>query len=226
MRIATLGWGPLVWDPRGLPLFTEWVQGGPVLPIEFCRVSSDGRLTLVIDQDKGADTPTRFIAGARSDFEDAVCDLGYVDLAGDFSRGADAGPLDAVRVWAASHGFDAVVWTALPSNFWEKTSSTFWVRGVARYLRTPSYEVAGRAREYVEQEPAEGQIPLRRLYVSGELATILTSLRAAGPLARRPVRRPDELPHNRPLGNGPVSSCPGGAQSPKRHNVAALGGGG
>jgi hypothetical protein len=45
MRIAILAWGSLIWNPRYLPLASEWVLGGPVLPIEFARVSADGRLT-------------------------------------------------------------------------------------------------------------------------------------------------------------------------------------
>ena len=44
MKIAILGWGSLVWDSRQLPHSGEWHTGGPVLPIEFSRVSKDGRL--------------------------------------------------------------------------------------------------------------------------------------------------------------------------------------
>jgi hypothetical protein len=49
MNIAILGWGSLVWDQRVLPTESEWNSEGPRLPIEFSRVSQDGRLTLVID---------------------------------------------------------------------------------------------------------------------------------------------------------------------------------
>jgi len=47
MRIAVLGWGSLCWDPRELRMRDGWHTDGPLLPIEFARVSSDGRLTLV-----------------------------------------------------------------------------------------------------------------------------------------------------------------------------------
>ena len=54
MNIAILGWGSLVPDPRGLPIADGWHQAGPVLPIEFSRISKDGQragcLTLVIPQ--------------------------------------------------------------------------------------------------------------------------------------------------------------------------------
>lgn len=49
MKIVCLGWGSLVWDPKELLIDGHWNTDGPLLPIEFCRQSQDGRLTLVID---------------------------------------------------------------------------------------------------------------------------------------------------------------------------------
>ena len=48
--IACLGWGSLIWDPKGLPVDGGWYTDGPQLPVEFTRVSRDGRLTLVITE--------------------------------------------------------------------------------------------------------------------------------------------------------------------------------
>ena len=50
MKIAILAWGSLIWQPKDLLLDTEfgWKEDGPILPIEFARISKDGRLTLVI----------------------------------------------------------------------------------------------------------------------------------------------------------------------------------
>lgn len=47
--IAVLGWGSLIWQPGELAMQSTWEADGPLLPIEFSRVSADGRLTLVID---------------------------------------------------------------------------------------------------------------------------------------------------------------------------------
>ncbi len=49
-KIGIIGWGSLIWDPRGLPIKCKWHKNGPELPIEFSRISQDGRLTLVIDK--------------------------------------------------------------------------------------------------------------------------------------------------------------------------------
>jgi len=43
MKIAVLAWGSLVWDRRDLAVAGNFEPTGPRLPIEFCRVSGDGR---------------------------------------------------------------------------------------------------------------------------------------------------------------------------------------
>ncbi len=50
VKSAVLAWGSLVWDPRALQTTGKFTANGPLLPIEFCRVSDDGRLTLAIDE--------------------------------------------------------------------------------------------------------------------------------------------------------------------------------
>ncbi len=49
MRIAILVWGSLYWDLVNLSFDGNWYFDGPTLPIEFVRVSSGNRLTLVIN---------------------------------------------------------------------------------------------------------------------------------------------------------------------------------
>jgi hypothetical protein len=60
MRIAILVWGSLYWEPRDLNTTGEWFFNGPILPIEFSRISGGNRLTLVITP--GFDTITTLYA--------------------------------------------------------------------------------------------------------------------------------------------------------------------
>ena len=46
--IACIGWGSLIWDRRNLDVDGHWRADGPILPVEFARQSSNGRITLVL----------------------------------------------------------------------------------------------------------------------------------------------------------------------------------
>ncbi len=46
--IACIGWRSLIWDRRNLDVDGDWRTDGPMLPVEFARQSSDGRITLVL----------------------------------------------------------------------------------------------------------------------------------------------------------------------------------
>jgi hypothetical protein len=177
VRIAILGWGSLIWDPRDLPREGAWQEGGPVLPIEFSRISSDGRLTLVIDPDNDELVPTRFVLSPRADLEDAISDLcvregakskrvGYVDLKHQKENIRVERVAGTIRDWAKTHGFDAVVWTDLCPNFEKqfkkKIEVRFSVETAVKYLDELPKSVAARARKYINNAPPEVDTPLRR----------------------------------------------------------------
>lgn len=173
MRIAILGWGSLVWDPRDLPRVGEWQEGGPLLPIEFSRVSSGRRLTLVIDEDNGVPVKSRFAVSSRTCLAEAIADLqkregmptaarvGFVDR----RAGTHAARLDAVAQaiisWATEHGFDAVVWADLAPNFRE-TGKPFSAEAAAEHLRSLAGEPLENAVNYIKKAPVEVDTPVRR----------------------------------------------------------------
>ncbi len=182
MRSAILAWGSLVWDPRELQTAAGFAANGPLLPIEFCRISADGRLTLAIDETFGAMCKTYSAPSALEDLDAAIENLraregipdtsavGFVELgAGRQSDVAmDRHPQAAATIaaWAADNSYDAAIWTALKSNFDEpdKGGEPFSVTAAIRYLETLASEDAAkfaRALTYIRKAPPEVQTPVR-----------------------------------------------------------------
>jgi len=178
MKIAVLAWGSLVWDKRTLRIVGDWQPGGPVLPIEFSRISGDGRLTLVIDPQNGAPVTTLF---ARSEFEnlnDAIANLrerennpptdriGYVNLVAsterDYSRRHHPAACDVINAWAQAHDWQAVIWTALIPNFESNGRPSFSVSAAVAYVASLEGESKALALQYIQRAPAEVDTPVRR----------------------------------------------------------------
>ncbi|MGO7997852.1 hypothetical protein ACC734_36110 [Rhizobium ruizarguesonis] len=166
LKIAVLGWGSLIWDER--PEFDkhheEWLPGGPVLNLEFSRISESrkGALTLVIDNDHGAACETQYAVSTRKNPDDAIADLrcregtiirrmGYYFADG--SRTCDPQVPETIGPWAAEKGFDVVVWTGLPSNFRAETGKDFSIPNAIDHLRSLLPEGKGMAATYVWRAP-------------------------------------------------------------------------
>jgi hypothetical protein len=180
MKIAILGWGSLLWDPADLQLATPFEPGGPSLPIEFCRVSKNDRLTLIIDETYGTLCET-YAATSTFDALDAAienlrlreamsggADVGFVETATQQrSKAATARHPHAVETiadWAQNAGYDAVIWTALDSHFEARTGEPFSVTAAMRFLESLEQqdpEAFARALEYIRRAPAATQTPVR-----------------------------------------------------------------
>ena len=177
-KIAILGWGSLIWEPRDG--FKEnigpWWEGGPILPIEFSRISSsrNGALTLVIDLDNGSNIQTKYTLSKRKNPEDTACDLrtregtvirhiGLIDLKTNFFRGHWSFIIDKIKLWAVENKLRAVVWTDLPPNYTEETGNLFEPGKAIEYLKTLKDEGQQSAKEYINNAPSEVQTPLRIL---------------------------------------------------------------
>jgi len=169
MKIAIIAWGSLIWDRRELPILGEWQKGGPVLPIEFSRISRDGRLTLVIDDKNGVPVGTYYAQSASSDLLQAVKDLrkregSPKEMIGVISKTMNNRRLghESIHAWATAHKWDAAIWTGLPSNFEEKRHIPFTVKNGLAYLETLGDEKRGAAMQYIDLAPARVDTPFRR----------------------------------------------------------------
>lgn len=188
MRIAVLAWGSLIWDRRELAIREDFRPSGPRLSVEFCRVSGDGRLTLVIDEAIGSSCLTYSAASTFGDLDAALQNLWrregsqdealpknvrthgrvrFVEVAsGDHSAKAiERHPqaVDAIKVWAQANGYDAAIWTALASNFHEPTKAAklFSVEAAVRYIEALEAPKRDAALGYVRSAPTEVQTPVR-----------------------------------------------------------------
>ena len=74
MKIAVLGWGSLIWDRRNLCIDGEWHDDGPELPIEFARMSSRERLTLVLHK-SAENVQTLWVNSGLDNLKDAISNL-------------------------------------------------------------------------------------------------------------------------------------------------------
>ena len=182
MKTAVLAWGSLVWEPRDLRVVEKFAPNGPLIPIEFCRVSADGRLTLVVDETFGAVCKTHSAPSAVPDLDGAIENLrllegmpsaaavGFVEPASgkqsDIAMEGHPQAVAAIAAWAASNGYDAAIWTALASNFDErdKGGEPFSVTAAIRYLEaleSRDADAFARALAYVRNAPREVETPVR-----------------------------------------------------------------
>ncbi len=173
MEIAVLGWGSLIWKPGGLKITGPWSPDGPLLPVEFARISQDGRLTLVLYS--GAQ-PVQVLwsRSACASLEEAVADLagregtpkkniGYVSLfSSDFRCSAVPEALDTIREWGKAGNFDAVIWTDLPSNFERNANMAFNPDNAVTYLAALKADTFQKAKEYIMNAPEQVSTPVRR----------------------------------------------------------------
>jgi hypothetical protein len=180
MKIAILGWGSLIWDPRDLQLATAFEPTGPSLPIEFCRISKNLRLTLIIDETFGTLCQTYAATCACNTLDDAVenlarregmsgtADVGYADLTSQ-ERGRAATrrhphAVESIADWALHAGYDAAIWTALDSHFEDRTSEPFSVNAAMRFLENLEQhdgQAFARALDYIRRAPGATQTPVR-----------------------------------------------------------------
>lgn len=177
MRIAIIGWGSLIWDPRELPKVGDWQSDGPELPIEFSRISLDKRLTLVIDPINGNLVRTLHVLSPRASLDKAQEDLrkregttneyiGWVNNVKGVSS-LQAYPEQKnihgiVVKWCKEHEYSAAVWTALPSNFKAKFSGDFSVEKAMAYLAELPITKLEKALEYIRRAPANVDTATRR----------------------------------------------------------------
>lgn len=171
MKIACLGWGSLVWNPRELPILRGWFEDGPLLPVEFARESSRQRITLVLvpgvrpvrslwalmSVDDVTDAREALRSRERIPRKNLEKDIGFWTPTEDSGVGAPE-----VGTWAVRLGLDAVVWTDLPPRFRNDRGDVPTSAEVVEYLRDLGNEGQCEAEEYVRRAPLQVDTEVRQ----------------------------------------------------------------
>ena len=170
MKIAILGWGSLIWKPDNLAYNVEfdWSLNGPILPLEFSRVSNDGRLTLVIT-DEGTDVTTLFTMSVFDTLKQSIINLairecssianiGFYEKKNKQFSPSNFKYQKNIENWIEqNNSIDAVIWTNLSENWRTKLN----VKDRIKYLLSLNNSESEIAEEYIRKTPTQIKTQLR-----------------------------------------------------------------
>jgi len=174
MKIAILGWGSLIWDQGELKIVdNKWYEDGPLLPIEYARISTGGRLTLVIKP--GWQNVTCLYAISEfKDLEEARTNLmeregsplhriGYYNFLTDQVqiRQLNKPVIQNLMAWKGQRDIDAVIWTDLPPNFRDSRNLEFNLKNIGVILESLTRDEFVSAKKYIESTPEQVKTTLR-----------------------------------------------------------------
>ena len=178
MRIACLGWGSLIWNPRTLPIKRYWFEDGPMIKVELARVSQDKRVTLVLTQEgtlvrslwalmdcKNISSARRALVCRESTSEKYV---------GSFEPGdSDPDNIQELPKWLDEKSLDAVVWTSLPTKLIENNDNPTEGQ-ILEHLKCLRGSERQNAEQYIRKAPPQIDTDYRRR-IEAELGWVSTS---------------------------------------------------
>lgn len=166
MEIACIGWGSLICDPRSLPISSSWNEDGPILPIEFARESSGGRITLVLTSSQEKITTLWALMSVidvndaksklaeREDIKDKNIkySIGFWDAKSGDSHGNSS---SEIKAWAIKKGLDGVVWTNLKYGFKASRNVMPEYSEILKHFKSLTNEERLVAEQYVRKTPSQ-----------------------------------------------------------------------
>jgi hypothetical protein len=156
LKIAYLGWGSLIWDPRDLPI-QGWKRTQLELPLEFSRISDKGvgRITLVINP-AGKMNRVWSAFSTETNIDSAIHalrvrentvkkNIAYINRFTHKRRTTNTPNyiVKQIEAWAIKENINVVIWTDLQSSVWLPISRNLQdkkftnIKGFQYYLSKP-----------------------------------------------------------------------------------------
>lgn len=167
MKIACIGWGSLIWDPRELKIENGWHDDGPMLPVEFTRISKDGRVTLIIDK---CAKPVRTLWALMTckDLDEAKeslkkregTDISLIHSVIQHKETTDEIEI-IVQNWIKLKGFDGAIWTGL--SYSKKIKGRPSIEEVISHLTNLDENIKQSAKNYIKMAPRQINTEYRRI---------------------------------------------------------------
>lgn len=168
MKIAILGWGSLVWNPKLLQYNTTfgWQKDGPMLPLEFSRVSKDFRLTIVLEPTAKL-VQSLYAISTNTTIDEAVLNLavregsarsaiGYYDKHTNETKPKEFKHIENIKKWLTFHpDIDAVMWTNLNANWKEAGRLKSKKQDRIEHLKALDGPTKAIAEEYIRKAPIQ-----------------------------------------------------------------------
>ena len=167
MKIACLGWGSLIWRPENLPIQNSWFENGPMLPIEFTRISSNDRVTLIIDK-KAKPIRTLWTLMTKNNLSDCINSLAQREETNSNNihhistrDSTDDDVKMIIKEWLLNNNLDTAIWTAL--SFSSKTNNIRPdIQIILKHLDTLDTDKKKKAEEYIRKAPKQIDTDYRR----------------------------------------------------------------
>ncbi len=167
MKIVCLGWGSLIWNSGELKIpKSKWNVGGPFLQIEFSRISSDDRVTLVIDENAEVKEVRVLWAKLKNvnNLDDAIyllakregtkCKNIHYSINGKIHKDVSGRNKKKIVMWQERKKLDVVIWTGLkPKNRSGNRRSS--VDDIIQHLNSLDQCDKKRAEEYIRRTPIQ-----------------------------------------------------------------------
>lgn len=167
MKIACIGWGSLIWDPRELKIGNDWNDDGPMLPVEFTRISEDGRVTLIIDE-YAKPVRTLWTLMTCKDFDEAKESLRKREGTNEsfiHSVTQNKETTDEIKIivqdWIKLKGFDSAIWTGL--SYSKKIKGRPSIEEVISHLTNLDENIKQSAKNYIKMAPRQINTEYRRI---------------------------------------------------------------